>query len=124
MRGVVGADAIRIMDSDQKAPRWKAPLDFYEDGQSHDGVFMSEHQFFNEKTLDYEWAQEQGLSMARLGALYDFGYALTCHKMQGSQAPEVAVVMEEMLKRRGRDERIRWAYTAVTRAEKSVVIVR
>ena len=61
--------------------------------------------------------------MAMLGERYDFGYALTCHKMQGSSAPEVCVVIEPWLSRMGREDRVRWLYTADSRSEKKLVLV-
>jgi exodeoxyribonuclease-5 len=54
--------------------------------------------------------------------LFDFGYAMTCHKAQGSQADRVMVVEERMP--RATDElHARWLYTAVTRAAKEVIVV-
>lgn len=44
--------------------------------------------------------------------LFDFGYAFTCHKAQGSEWDRVCV-FEEII---GKWDRKRWAYTAVTRA--------
>ena len=49
-----------------------------------------------------------------------FGYAITCHKAQGSQWDRV-VVLDEMFGRNA-EERRRWLYTAVTRASESLVI--
>lgn len=56
------------------------------------------------------------------GDLWDFGYALTVHKAQGSQAPAV-LVFEERFARSSEDDWRRWLYTAVTRAESSLTIV-
>lgn len=52
---------------------------------------------------------------------FDYGYALTCHKAQGSQWDDV-MVFDEF--RGGRTEHAKWLYTAVTRASKRVTIVR
>ena len=124
MRGVLTANAERAGAAGGKAPKWKASIDFVEDGQSATNILLSEHQFFAEKTIDFDQAQELGVSMAMLGERYDFGYALTCHKMQGSSAPEVCVVIEPWLSRMGREDRVRWLYTAVSRSEKKLVLVR
>ena len=125
MRGVLLGDAVRAgAGSDGKAPKWKASVDFVEDDQQALNLLMSEHQFFAEKTIDYEKALEMGISMSQLGPLYDFGYALTCHKMQGSQASEVGVVVEPGLMRLGRDDRTRWLYTAITRAADRLTVIR
>jgi exodeoxyribonuclease-5 len=56
------------------------------------------------------------------GDLFDFGYALTVHKAQGSQARRV-ILFEE---RFGRDDETmwrKWLYTAVTRAEEELIII-
>lgn len=51
---------------------------------------------------------------------FDYGYAITCHKAQGSEYDNV-LVLEEFL-RGGQHER--WLYTAATRAAKKLVIIR
>jgi len=53
---------------------------------------------------------------------FDFGYALTVHKAQGSQAKRV-VVFEERFSKMDDESFARWLYTAVTRAEKELIIV-
>ena len=52
---------------------------------------------------------------------FDFGYALTCHKAQGSQWDEVVIIDESACFRQDAN---RWAYTAITRASKKVTMVR
>lgn len=54
--------------------------------------------------------------------LFDFGYALTVHKAQGSQAPRV-ILFEERFKQMDDDEWRRWLYTGITRAEKELYLV-
>lgn len=56
------------------------------------------------------------------GDLWDFGYALTVHKAQGSQAERVLVFEERFAKSSDEDWR-RWLYTAVTRAELELTVV-
>ena len=124
MRGVLQGDAVRAGDAGGKAPKWKGTVDFVEDGQRAENILMSEHQFFAEKTIDYDRAQELGVSMSQLGTLYDFGYSLTCHKMQGSSAPEVGFVLEPGLARLGHEDRTRFIYTAVTRAAERLMVIR
>ena len=124
MRGVLMADAVRAGDAGGRAPKWKASIDFVEDGQNVTNILLSEHQFFAEKTLEYEAVREMGVSMAQLGELYDMGYALTCHKMQGSQAPEVCVVVEPGLMRMSKEDRTRWLYTSCTRASTRLCLAR
>jgi exodeoxyribonuclease-5 len=50
---------------------------------------------------------------------FDFGYALTCHKAQGSQFENVLVMDESKDFRRIQN---RWLYTALTRASNRVVV--
>lgn len=56
------------------------------------------------------------------GDLWDFGYALTVHKAQGSQSPRV-LVFEERFGRSSDEDWRRWLYTAVTRAERELTLV-
>lgn len=51
---------------------------------------------------------------------YDYAYAITVHKSQGSEYDKV-LVFEEYLKG---GEHARWLYTAATRAKKRLVIVK
>ena len=51
---------------------------------------------------------------------FDYGYALTCHKAQGSQWGHVMVLDESRVFRKDSQ---RWLYTAVTRAEFAVDVV-
>lgn len=53
---------------------------------------------------------------------FDFGYALTVHKAQGSQARKV-LLFEERFPKMSDDEWRRWLYTGITRAEKELIIV-
>ncbi len=50
---------------------------------------------------------------------FDYGYAITCHKSQGSSWKNV-VVLEETL---NRAHHRKWLYTAITRAEQKLVLV-
>jgi len=52
---------------------------------------------------------------------FDYGYALTVHKAQGSQWNSVVLFDESWA---FRDSRERWLYTAITRAAERLVIVR
>lgn len=52
---------------------------------------------------------------------FDFGYALTVHKAQGSQWNDVVLFDESWA---FRDTRERWLYTAITRAAQKLTIVR
>jgi exodeoxyribonuclease V len=55
-------------------------------------------------------------------AVFDYGYAITCHRAQGSQADKVLVI-EEGWPGPGTDMRRRWLYTSVTRAARELTVV-
>lgn len=57
----------------------------------------------------------------RDGQEFDFGYAVTCHKAQGSQWANVLVYDQSAV---FRADRYKWLYTALTRASESVTIVQ
>lgn len=59
-------------------------------------------------------------ALARDAEHFQFGYALTCHKAQGSQWGNVVIVDES--RRFGKD-RWRWLYTAVTRACEQLAVL-
>ncbi len=56
------------------------------------------------------------------GYLFDWGYALTVHKAQGSEAERV-VLIEERLPNMSDEDWRRWLYTGVTRAASELVII-
>ena len=51
---------------------------------------------------------------------FEFAYAVTCHKAQGSEYDFVVVFDESRIF----DDGARWLYTAITRAKKKLVILR
>lgn len=51
---------------------------------------------------------------------FDYGYAVTCHKAQGSQWDNVLIFDQS----HAFSDKRKWLYTAITRAAKSVTIVR
>ncbi len=58
---------------------------------------------------------------AKEGDLFDFGYALTVHKAQGSQAKRV-ILFEERFSKMDDDQWRRWLYTGVTRAQEELFL--
>jgi exodeoxyribonuclease-5 len=52
---------------------------------------------------------------------FDYAYALTVHKAQGSQWDDVLLFDQSHVFRKNR---YRWFYTAITRAAKTITIVR
>lgn len=72
-------------------------------------------EFFTGKDKDLPWQYRRDYDE------FDYGYALTVHKSQGSQWPSVVLFDES---RSFRDEADRWLYTGVTRAAETVLVVR
>jgi exodeoxyribonuclease-5 len=68
------------------------------------------------------FGMENGEGNTYPGHPFDFGYAITCHKSQGSQWDSVAVYDESFCWRRDNQHR-NWLYTAVTRASERVLVV-
>jgi exodeoxyribonuclease-5 len=58
--------------------------------------------------------------LAREADQFTYGYALTCHKAQGSQWPSVCIIDESFC---FRQDAWRWMYTALTRAAKQAVVI-
>lgn len=86
------------------------------DGEYLYNGLIAAAQFSAAGTLD--WSKKD---RDKKGELFDFGYALTVHKAQGSQARKV-VVVEERNQHMSDDDWKRWLYTAVTRAEEELII--
>lgn len=101
-----------IIRDDDEAPRYaKATVEIDGNG-TWEGVLRLD-QFGNPKTIP---SFEKGV------ALFDWGYAMTVHKAQGSEAP-VAIVFDECSWMESEDLRRRWKYTAYTRAAEQLLIV-
>ena len=87
---------------------------------------MDEQQILTgEKAIDYKTAfrLHSNFRTQHLVPLeFTYGYAITCHKAQGSQWPQVLVLEESFPF--DRIEHARWLYTACTRAEEKLVLVR
>jgi exodeoxyribonuclease-5 len=74
-----------------------------------------DHVAFDPERARRDWLEMKGLVET------SWGYAITCHKAQGSQFP-TAVVLDEGFGSSPAD-RNRWLYTAITRAEWGLVIL-
>ncbi len=72
-------------------------------------------QVFEDPTAEVAWA------LKRRYDDFDYGYALTVHKAQGSQWDDVMLFDESWA---FKDSRERWLYTAITRAAERLTIVK
>lgn len=101
----------KIKDIDEDT--YKAEI-YMDDGLEYEGLIMAKQ--FNSNGTD------QFVKIPKGYDLFDYGYALTVHKAQGSQAKRV-LLFEERFKQMDDASWKRWLYTAVTRAEEELFIV-
>jgi exodeoxyribonuclease V len=80
----------------------------------YNGHFV-DHLDYDAKRHDRDWKEKRLLTEAT------FGWAITAHKAQGSQWENV-IVWDDGLGRSDLDRR-RWLYTAITRAERGLVLL-
>jgi exodeoxyribonuclease V len=140
MRGVLAADAnpklVKDPHGEYKNDRGEAASEsgvhlvgriaFPEDGIPALDFDLLRAQFGREKTFaaPEELQREVGIStFSMAGSFFDFGYAMTVHKMQGSQFDDLVVCAERPGPVSEEDWR-RWLYTSVTRAAKKLTILR
>lgn len=96
--------------------------------------FMREKPFatvedFNKEVRDFvsdlgddDVGEEAATHMKDLGWPFDFGYAMTAHKSQGSQFSHVAVWIDRRVEPDSADYR-RWLYTSATRATERLLVI-
>lgn len=111
--GMLGT-IVRIREN--RSNTYIADIEFDGERDTYSGTISSE-QFDAETALNFteDRARYHGID------LFDFGYALTVHKAQGSQAKRV-ILFEERFSKMTDEEWKRWLYTAVTRAERELYI--
>jgi exodeoxyribonuclease-5 len=105
---------------------WSAKLSFpYEDIEVKVNN-LCKHQFGYQKTFSsFEELEKFGMKVKHwndVGLLFDYGYAITCHKSQGSQFDNV-ILFNERPAPVTDDNYRRWAYTAVTRSSDKLTII-
>ena len=107
-----------IASIERKNEEWyETEIEMDGEDETYEGLVMAE-QFGREGAVNFSNQRFRSVK----GDLFDFGYALTVHKAQGSQAKKV-LLFEERFSKMTDDEWRRWLYTAVTRAENELVIV-
>ncbi len=121
-----GLGLVNGMFVDLRDTRDEGPLAFSATVTTEDGEEISgRHHFYkghfdDHLAFDPERARRDRRQMRGLVETV-WGYAITCHKAQGSQWENV-VVYDDGLGRTAED-RARWLYTAITRAERGLVIL-
>lgn len=82
--------------------------------RADDVMVFTNEKFFQGKEEELTWAERRRFDE------FNFGYALTVHKSQGSQWDSVYLFDESNVFREDRD---RWLYTGVTRAAEKITVV-
>lgn len=98
-----------------------------DEGSEFHGVEMDKHMILTgEKCVDWRLSYQLGKLKNRIGDIvpreFDYGYAITGHKSQGSQWEKVLVLEESFPF--DKVEHARWLYTVCTRPEEKLVLVR
>ena len=107
-----------VKNIDEKNERlFSASLKMDYNNKLYEGLIYKE-QFNNQQSFNFTGERRRFLN----GDLFDFGYALTVHKAQGSQAKRV-ILFEERFSKMNDEEWRRWLYTGVTRAEEELFII-
>lgn len=88
-----------------------------ENGSLYNGLIFR-HQFNSPEPINFT----QNRKLLGENDIFDFGYALTVHKAQGSEARKV-VLFEERFSRMDDENWKKWLYTAVTRAREELFII-
>ena len=100
------------------------PATFTASVTTDDGREIGRHQIYAGWFHDHtrhdpqRWTRDHDLRRRVIEA--DFGDCITVHKAQGSQWPAVATFLDRM--GGTADDRARWPYTAITRAEKHLLL--
>ncbi len=84
-----------------------------EDSMMSQDVVAHEHHFLG-RDKELAWFEKREAEM------FDYGYALTVHKSQGSQWDSVCLLNESFC---FRADRWKWLYTGITRAAKAITVV-
>lgn len=98
-----------------------------DDGRLFSKVVMDKYFIeHGEPFLDWRESYALGKLIPRIGDIiprqFTYGYAITCHKAQGSEWDKVLIIEESFPF--DKKEHARWLYTAATRASEKLVLLR
>lgn len=96
---------------------YRAEIEMDDTSDLFSGYIVSK-QFNNPESLNFTDQRARYLE----GDLFDYGYALTVHKAQGSEAKRV-ILFEERFKQMDDSDWKRWLYTGITRAAEELYVV-
>ncbi len=119
--GLVNGMFLDLTDIREESPLAFSATVRTEDGQTVSGRkrfykgHFDDHVAYDPERPRRDWRDMRGLIETV------WGYAITCHKSQGSQWENIIVYDDGL--GRTREDRARWLYTAITRAERGLVIL-
>jgi len=122
--GIVNGMFLELSDVRDEAEHCFSALVRIEGGETlaarEERQFLYKGHFHEHVAADSERAQrDHWIKKGLIEAVW--GYAITCHKAQGSQWENVIVFNDGLC--RTTEDQARWLYTAITRAEKGLVIL-
>lgn len=102
---------------------YKAVIEFADEEKLFSGLILKDQ--FNQATTQHLPRSQQVTTAPNQPiGLFDYGYALTVHKAQGSEAKKVLLFDESwVFARLDPSQAHKWLYTAITRAQKELYIV-
>lgn len=125
-QGVANGETFRVGE-DGTTWDWERPDEWYDvhmvSADGHDNHVRAWQKPFDMSQKDEESMKSLDFKRAAEALQMTYAYAITAHKSQGSEWPDVTVIDEGWVFRRGgSNERWRWLYTAITRAKQRITL--
>ncbi len=91
----------------------------------YEGVHFNGQDFYTYDCLSHYDPNAEKLDISMRDGLFecDYAYGITVHKAQGSEWDSV-IVADDKMRNNDHDFRVKWLYTAVTRAKKKLYVVQ
>ncbi len=105
---------VQVIESFEDIERIDLLIEPTTGGQSIEVHCHTQHFQGKEESLKKQWYS------IRDAEEFDFGYALTCHKVQGSQFKNPVIFDQSSV---FKEDRFKWLYTAITRATDSFTLI-
>lgn len=115
-RGLLNGGLWTISSIEHDRDQYDIAIDSCDDGIAVPHIVTKTHQYYFDGR-----AKELPDYARRVFDEFDFGYALTVHKAQGSQWRDVVLFDESGV---FREDRNRWLYTGITRASETITVVQ